>query len=550
VLTLGDVVVGQTAIGYSVESQWSPTPDSVQYQWYFNDVAIADATANGYEVPFADQGGHLKLAITAVKAGYASSTVTSPDTLVLGELDTGTPTLSAGPYRVGVPITVDPGTWAPADTVITYSWSLGFGQVSDTDSVTPEDNDVDGLTVTVYGYHDGYAGGAVSLNTGPIAPDRILHGTPTISGGSTTYSVLTVDPKLATWNPASTSLTYQWNRDGEPITKATSTNYIVEPADVSHRISVTVTGSADGYTPVSVTSAAEEITAGKLKLPRTTITGTPGIGHALKAHVGPVEAPGGFVYRFDWFLDGVPAPDSTAGGSYYPDSSADVGKQVTVAARVYYRNYPAQESEQSAPSAPIADGTPAPGSAIVSAEVGAAAGVVYEGPRGVTSPREVWFLDGVELPATPTFYPTAADWHHKLSASVIVTTSDNVVVTTMSAPGLITTGYFAGTPTISGDGAVRGILTVNEAWVRPTPTTTRIVWYEGSGLTHSHKEIGTGASLRVPSGAAGKQIFAVTYLSALHVHSSKTQTAPITISTVTDTRPNPWGLPHFQRIFE
>jgi hypothetical protein len=92
----GSGVVGQTLS--ATTGTWSATPDSYTYQWNRAGVAISGATAATYALVSADGGTTVTCTVTAVKAGYASATVTT----------------------AGIAVAA-PGTVLPSDTNIVYS---------------------------------------------------------------------------------------------------------------------------------------------------------------------------------------------------------------------------------------------------------------------------------------------------------------------------------------------------------------------------------------------------------------------------------------------
>lgn len=65
------------------------------------------------------------------------------------------------------------------------------------------------------------------------------------------------------WTPGRTTTTYQWNRNGKPISGARSARYLVTPADVSSTLTVTVTGGRSGLSSTKVTSAKSKLVAYK-----------------------------------------------------------------------------------------------------------------------------------------------------------------------------------------------------------------------------------------------------------------------------------------------
>lgn len=78
--------------------------------------------------------------------------------------------------------------------------------------------------------------------------------TPTITGTAKVGSVLTAHP--GTWGPAPVTLAYQWKANGAPITGAVGSTFTVPMSTISKAITVTLTGSETGYTPVAMTSAS------------------------------------------------------------------------------------------------------------------------------------------------------------------------------------------------------------------------------------------------------------------------------------------------------
>jgi hypothetical protein len=85
----------------------------------------------------------------------------------------------------------------------------------------------------------------------PVAPVMVTS-VPTITGTPQVGSTLTAG--TGTWGPAPVTFTYQWLSDGAPINGATASSYTLVAADEGKSVSVTVTGSKDGYENVSRTS--------------------------------------------------------------------------------------------------------------------------------------------------------------------------------------------------------------------------------------------------------------------------------------------------------
>lgn len=69
----------------------------------------------------------------------------------------------------------------------------------------------------------------------------------------------TLSASAGTWSVTSPTLSYQWNRDGEPIAGATGQKYTVVGADAGAELTVTVTATKEGYGEASATSAAKSV---------------------------------------------------------------------------------------------------------------------------------------------------------------------------------------------------------------------------------------------------------------------------------------------------
>ncbi len=63
---------------------WTPTPDAISYQWRRNGTAISGADQASYTITDADLGRALTVAVTATKAGYATSTLVSTSVTPVG----------------------------------------------------------------------------------------------------------------------------------------------------------------------------------------------------------------------------------------------------------------------------------------------------------------------------------------------------------------------------------------------------------------------------------------------------------------------------------
>jgi endo-1,4-beta-xylanase len=155
------------------------------------------------------------------------------------------------------------------------------------------------------GYQNTARWGVARLAEAPVGPEEpgtlVKTPTPTISGTAQVGRTLTAKP--GTWDDG-VSLSYQWSANGTPITGATTSTLTLAPAHRGATITVTVTGSKDGFTSVSKTSkATSKVASGALsKTPTPVIAGAAKVGRTLVAKPGTWDT--GVKLAYQWKADG------------------------------------------------------------------------------------------------------------------------------------------------------------------------------------------------------------------------------------------------------
>ncbi len=215
-----------------------PVPDGV-YSWVYKaqatdgsgDVVSVDGSAN--------PGGALIVKTTAISAGT--------QTIV-------------GRAAVGSTLTVR-GTWTPSGLTLTHRWLRGTTEVGTAASYVVAKEDV-GQTISVA--VTGTNRRSTGLTKASAATRRVVAGTlvaptPVLSSGVPQVGVA-VTADAGVWTPATADLAYAWYRVSSSgrttlIAAATAESYTPEAADVGFRLKVAVTGTQEGYTPVTKTSA-------------------------------------------------------------------------------------------------------------------------------------------------------------------------------------------------------------------------------------------------------------------------------------------------------
>jgi hypothetical protein len=165
------------------------------------------------------------------------------------------PSISGTPV-FGQVLTASPGTWSEAGTTFAYQWRRGGTDIPGATASTYQAGAADlgmQLSVRVTASKTTFADGiATSAATGAVQPAALSVGAPTIKGKARVGKTLTALP--GSWGPTPLTLSYQWLRNGAPITGATGTAYKLKKKDKGKKISVRVTGTKPGFTTASATS--------------------------------------------------------------------------------------------------------------------------------------------------------------------------------------------------------------------------------------------------------------------------------------------------------
>jgi hypothetical protein len=141
---------------------------------------------------------------------------------------------------------------------------------------------------------------------GELAP--IPSATPTIAGAATVGRTVTAEP--GAWADGA-AFAYQWLLDGEPLAQAASVALSASAAGRS--LTVTVTGSLEGFAPVSVTSAPV-VVAPAAQTGTARISGTVAVGQTVAAWT-PSWTPGAAL-TYQWYANGTAIRNGGTGATY------------------------------------------------------------------------------------------------------------------------------------------------------------------------------------------------------------------------------------------
>lgn len=308
----GNPVVGAELL--AIANAWAEGT-TLAYQWYADGDAIDGATGTTFVVDAAHVGRAFAVRVTGTRYGYETESLQSNPTRAAAAIDSGaipTPGI-AGRAQVGLTVMAEPGTWVgdgvgkelwETATTFTYKWLRNGrpipGATSSTYTLRPVDNGR-ALTVRITSTTLGVTaepviGGRVVVAAGVQA----LHPKPKITGAAKVG--LTVRLSVGPWDAAS-KIHYRWYRDGRPIAGAYKASYTLQPADRTHKLTVSVKGTRNGYTRVIETSTGKKVAAGvQTKRPKPAIAGTAKVGKTLSVKKATYDK--GVSLRYSWYADG------------------------------------------------------------------------------------------------------------------------------------------------------------------------------------------------------------------------------------------------------
>ena len=459
------------------------------YQWTNGGTSIAGATGTVY---YPTAGQNIAVTVTGNKFGYNTQPQTSATTatVVAGTplALTPTPTFTGTP-KVATLFTPSIGLWEDG-VALTFQWSANgvpvAGGAGTGATITPTAAQVGlPLTLAVTGTKPGLP--PVTRTSAASAPidlgTQVLQPTPTITGTPKVAVQLTAVP--GTWDTG-TALAYQWTLDGTNIAGATTSTYTPAVGDVGKLITVKVTSTRNGYSPVTRESAATAAVAlGDLTLtPTPTFGGSaPKVGVTFTADPGTWDA--GVALAYQWTADGTDIAGATA--ITYTATVGDLGKAIAVKVTGSKSGYNSvtrtspsssdiEAGEQVLTPVPTITGTPQVGQLLTA--------VPGTWDDGVDLTYQ-WTADGTDIPSATTsaYTPVAGDVGKLIRVEVTGAKDGYASVTKESDPTTaVSVGGLGNTPTPTVSGTPR---------VAEPLTATAGIWDDGVTLAYQWTAGGT-----------------------------------------------------------
>jgi len=445
-LTIQDLAITQDsslAVGAGLGSTFTPVyfkvgdnQPTTTYQWLRNGQAIDGATSGSYTITAADVNQAISLQVTLTMTGYTTATATSASvTPTSGTMTVPTLTLDDD-LMVGHQVTMEISN--PNNYQLTWQW-LRDGQAisgATSNSYTPQAADVGhAISVSLTVSAPGYTPVTGTSNAVQVQSNELVLEGLRIEGTAQTGQSL-----RAAWDQATgTSATYQWLRNGQAISGATSGSYVLTAADVNQQIAVQMTVSQTGYQSKSETSDAVTAQPGVITIASVSIPSTIKVGDQVTAGHGTVQylstlpAP---TLTWQWLRDGQAISGATS--STYTTVQADQGHQLS--AQLSAAIPGCTTAVKTSDPVTVANNPVSITDVTVSGtfKIGQTIGVSFTGMQGATYTYQWYRGDDPIAGATSQSYTlTDADQNHALQVKITGSKAGYDTTTVASQPVLI-----------------------------------------------------------------------------------------------------------------
>ncbi|MDR1448591.1 MAG: hypothetical protein LBI84_00015 [Propionibacteriaceae bacterium] len=430
---VGQQVGGQLGTrGGSYDNQ---TPAALTWQWYRDGSLIAGAVKQTYQLLGADFGHVVTVQVTSHADGYNEASLTSPSlTVEPGDLSIDQVTLpDTVRYLEGFQTSYQPRYIDTGETpTATFQWYRDGvaipGATTQNRSVASEDIGHQltlAVTLTMPGYTT--ASGTSNPMTVAEAGDQNLY-LRDVKIADTAAPGDTIDKiGLSSRLPDNATLSYQWYRDGKPITGATDKTYTFVQADLGHTVKVTVTAHIPGLDDIAATSN-DCVVGGELSIAdfrielASGVSGAPRTGVTVAAAFSYAPAEG-LQFDYQWFRNGAAIDGATA--QSYQLKPDDVGQSITVRSVLSAPGY--DDKAATSPAVVPVKGDISLGAPVLLAPINVGTNATAGSPAaewyGAETPQPTytwqWYRDGAAIGGATdrTYTAVEADRGHTLSVA-------------------------------------------------------------------------------------------------------------------------------------
>jgi hypothetical protein len=247
----GDAAVGSTltAVDYNYSAG-----ARITHQWMVNGKAVAGATKATFVPTAAQIFGFVSIRTGSTLAGYGAYQVQSmPNARVdAGEIPFGQVEIIGGQAQVGKTLAAKP-TGFTSGVTMGYQWMANSVSIPGANSATYTPTAAQkgkNVTLLFYGSKPGFVGVNGQAENSFTVLGTLTAPTPKITGTLKVGKTLTA--VTGTW-PAGSELSYEWRRGA--VSVGTDATYLLTSADKGKTLTVRVTGTSEGYAPLTKASA-------------------------------------------------------------------------------------------------------------------------------------------------------------------------------------------------------------------------------------------------------------------------------------------------------
>jgi hypothetical protein len=319
-----------------------PTGAKVTYQWLADGEVVAGANTSRLLLVAEDLDRELRPVVSATVAGVKKVYIGEALVVTKGIIALASVPGVNGKAQIGATLTAVPKKWAK-DVELNYQWYVNGvpfdGATSETFTLAEDDvNQGEVVKVRVTGTLEGYEDLYKDSASFTVTPGVLkITEKPTISAADGYVTGSTISVEGGAVNYANADVDYQWYRNGVALVGETDSDYKTVAADVSKKLTVTVTYSAFNYSSVSITLKSATIKVGTLDAPDAANIGTNMAGSKLVAFGGYVDTATTSSIKYIWYRNGRAVLGQNT--SQYTLTSKDAGAVITVRVTATYPGY-------------------------------------------------------------------------------------------------------------------------------------------------------------------------------------------------------------------